>query len=383
MAKKGGGKPGGEDPPPDPEPTPAPISYVLTWIQSDGDTWSRFHDVDANGVAVGFFGGFADRYGIVSFPDRNEVVDLESVAATHPDYPGGRLLNGYTISEGLVISGDLQDPTGKIHCYALQLIDNGPGVAVGVAWFHTFSPDFGGLDGIRAYVVDASESGDILIETTFRTADGSSATRGDVWRPAEGAPSALTVVPSPATRAINRHRDVVAGSRLYPVLPVVTNLETGQSTELGLYNDSTTTAYDLGDDGTVVGWGRTGSKRRSRTTALRFVGGAWEAIDPTGSASQSVRVNSVGQILGISGSAVFLFSGDPDFGFRLVDNLLDPAENTASDLALWDAADPIDLSTPLDYLRLGDPNGSGFGHICGRRMIDGVERGFILTPVAP
>ena len=67
----------------------------------------------------------------MSFPDRNEVVDLEAVAASHPDYPGGRLLNGYTISEGLIISGDLQDPEGTVHCYALQLIDNGPGVAVG------------------------------------------------------------------------------------------------------------------------------------------------------------------------------------------------------------------------------------------------------------
>ena len=56
FAKKGGGKPGGEDPPPDPKPTPAPVSYVLTWLEGDNDDWSRFHDVDADGVAVGFFG---------------------------------------------------------------------------------------------------------------------------------------------------------------------------------------------------------------------------------------------------------------------------------------------------------------------------------------
>ena len=104
FAKKGGGgKPGGGDPPPpDPEPTPAPVSYVLTWFPEGADG-STVYDIDANGVGVGNMapgGIIEDRYGVVSFPDRPELIDLETLASGHPDYPAGwRLTTAFTISD--------------------------------------------------------------------------------------------------------------------------------------------------------------------------------------------------------------------------------------------------------------------------------------------
>ena len=382
FAKKGGGgKPGGGDPP-DPEPTPAPLSYVLTWFP-EGAGGSTVYDIDANGVAVGNMapgGIIEDRYGVVSFPDRPELIDLETLASGHLGYPAGwRLTTAFTISDGLLISGDLFDPAGEWHCFAMQLVDNGPSMDLDVSWFRMFSAsDVGGFPLTGAQVYDASEQGDLTILTYEAHPDGSQSQRGYVWRPTAGDPSPTSVVgPTTAFGAINNRRDLLWGG----LNPHIVNADTGELTLLGDYNRGFTGANDISESGVVVGKGP-GGKRRGQTLyqAIRYIGGGWEAIAGAGTSSEGVKINSADQILGFSGSAMFLFSDDPEVGFRLIDDLLDPDINTTADLALWGSASPLDT---VDWLySLSDPDASGFGHICGRRTINGLNRGFILTPVA-
>ncbi len=384
----GGGKPGGEDPPPDPEPDPAPVSYVLTWLP-DNANGSTVWDIDADGVAIGNLvpdGIFEDRFGVVSFPNRPELIDLEALASGHPDYPTGwRLTTAFTISDGLLISGDLYDPAGREgrgerHCFAMQLVDKGPALDPGISWFRVFSAsDVGGSPVAGAVLYDASEHGDLSILTHVENPDGSESGSPYVWRPADGAPSATSVVgPSGAHGAINNSRDLLWGGRD----PQVINADTGAKTLLGNYNGGLTLAKDISDNGVVVGEGPGGKKRgQTLSQAVRYIDGGWEAIAGAGTSSEAVKINSADQILGFSGSRLFLYSDGPAVGFRLIDDLLDPVLNSVSDLTTWDSAAALETSNPWLY-SISDPDASGYGHICGRRTINGLDRGFILTPVA-
>ena len=187
---------GGEDPL---DPTPAPVGYVLTWLPGDGSS-STVYDVDSDGVAVGNVapgGNFQDRYGIVSFPDRSQLINLEALTSAH--YPAEwRLTVAFTISDGLLISGDLYDPSGERHCFATQLEDNRSLSDPTVLWFRIFSAsDVGSVPIDGAVVYDASEQGDLTILTIDATPEGGWSSRGNVWRPSAGDPSAVSVVGRP------------------------------------------------------------------------------------------------------------------------------------------------------------------------------------------
>lgn len=368
--KGGGGKPGGEDPPP--EPDPAPVSYLLSWIESPGDA-TRLADIDSNGVAVGQVlpGGLGNnRYGIVSFPDR-EVINLHDLAAAH--IPGGwELTVAFTISDNLVISGDLRDPADGLHCFALQLVDNGPSVDPSILWLHTFSSSSVGSSTEFAEVRDASNNGDLAI-VTIGWADGLD--RTFVWTPAAGGPSLGSTLVGGfvgIAKAINSNRELLFGNS-------IVNVDTGATqaipAEAGRGKEGMSS--DFNDNGIVSGRVKE-TKGNPSVTAARVLNGSWESFGPSVKAidggAYANHVNNAGDAIGKVGADLFLFSDQTGVGFRLIDELLDSSQ----DLNTWNSAGLVSAY----WLGLSEPGNSGYGYVCGARPIDGLERAFILTPVA-
>ena len=161
----------------------------------------------------------------------------------------------------------------------MQLVDNGPSMDLDVPWFRVFSAsDVGRSPLTGAQVYDASEQGDVTILTYEDHPDGSQSQRGYVWRPAAGVPSPTSVVgPTTAFGAINNSRDLLGGG----LSPHIVNADTGEVTLLGDYNGPWTNAYDISENGVVVGRGM-GAKRKGQRLdqAVRYIDGSWEAIAP-------------------------------------------------------------------------------------------------------
>ena len=110
--------------------------------------------------------------------------------------------------------------------------------------------------------------------------------------------------------------------------------------------------------------------RREQEKGLGFICGHWFFEN---SAS---HVNSTGQIIGFTGTQLFLFVDDGVTGLRLIDDLL--VVNTDPDsLAAWLSLNAGDLW----IYGFSDPDASGFGWICGYANFDSPV-GFVLRPIA-
>lgn len=381
LAKKGGGgKPGGDDPPPPPEPD-APVAYQVSWVEVPGSE-SLFYNINSDGVAAGSIRPAGDPTnsggtGVIRFPD-GELVDLEAVASTHADYRAGwRLTTVFSVSDSLLVSGDIYDPDGIYYTFAAQLVDNGPDTALTVSWFRIFSAPELGESGQKAVVEDASRDGHLTVRVWF-TEFEDQISRTYIWNPATD--TVLDTVLYEGWR-INNQQEILRGNKFVDIgngLPESTLPDGGRG-------------RDLGDSGLVVGWAVSEARIKGFGKAdvhapAILANGTWEAIGPYslapvhgGAVSAAFEVNAADQIAGFADGALFLYSDDEGMGFRLVDDLLDPFQ--AGDAqSIW--ANAGEFHTRFGAgVALSEPDAGGFGWVCGTRDVGGSLKAYVLMPV--
>ena len=213
--------------------------YTLTWLGSpDGPSEvfdSKVFDVNADGVAVGQIkplGLSSQRYGVVFAPDK-AVQNLETLAAAQ--LPAGwRLTAGVTISDDLVIGGDVLNSAGSYRTFAAKLVEDGDRFEL--ERFKIF-PEPPGTT--RVFIEDASETGLLLLEVnTVETY---------LWRPAADWVMGFDL---PFLSNINNKGQTASGN--FDTLRL--ELLKGESF-IHLEEDPTLTtmAVDIGEDGSAVG----------------------------------------------------------------------------------------------------------------------------------
>ena len=379
FAKKGGGgKP--EDPPPPPEPD-APVAYQVSWVDVQGSE-SLFYNINSDGVAAGSLRPAGDPNnsngtGVLRLAD-GTILDLEAIASTHSDYPAGwRLTTVFSVSDSLLISGDLYDPDGINYTFAAQLVDNGPGLDPAVSWFRVFSAPALGVSGQRALVVDAASDGNLSVRVWFAEFEDN-VDRTIVWET-----SSDTVVGPFLYNGwrIHNQEQLLRSNKFVDFgneLPEETLPEGGSG-------------RDLGDSGLVVGVAIEEARIRGLGKVpvhapAGLVNGTWEAIGPFAAAppfgeySAATEVNGLDQITGFTDGNLFLFSEAEGMGFRLVDDLLD-SDQTGDAQSIWASAGAF--YTPYGAgVGLSEPDASGYGWMCGTRDVGGVLKAYVLQPVA-
>jgi|GEM_PF-4484912 len=373
--KGGGGNGGGEDPPP---PRSAPIHYSLTWLSEEPDS-SILWDIDPDGVAVGQFRPFdsyADRYGIISFPGRT-ATDLGAIVAAgnHAGDPlpaGWALTSVYTISDGLLVSGDVVGIDGVTRCFAAQLSDDGSSTTVD--WFRIHPAP---ANATQVYVQDASEDGDDFVLDVRSTGPGGENVREiHRWSPRDTPEVSTWVTTLSSTlvatsvnnagqvcwSVVNQSRDVFVDDPVLGILDVDSDPKLSSN------------GMDIAESGAVVG-GFTSSRRGGFSPGIWRLGTGWQELSGTSREKGFVAaVNSVEQVIGLEYETNRLFFHSNADGLHPIDELV---IGTTEDLARW--------TDTLYYLSssMSAPDGTGYGKIAGHAVVaaGGNDHGFILTPV--
>ena len=258
--------------------------YDLTWIEGpNASDDTRIYDVSSEGIAVGQLrpnGLRAGRYGYMYFPGR-PLLNFDALAKTGQYIASdAQIITVYSISDGLLVGGDLIDGSGQWHTYAAQLSDDG--TTTSIDWLKLFE---GPAGTTRSYLEDASENGIFLAELTV-----SGTNEFHLWRPRE---DWSMLIPDGLFLSNLNNDGFSASGRLDSL---VLDLISGGFITLEEDASVNTQPIDISDEGTVVG-SLTELPDGVRTPARWDLAG-WRPLAAGAGEGTATSVNNAVQICG-------------------------------------------------------------------------------------